>query len=309
MRAETQTLAQLVDNHVFLVGRPPVGEFLAFIKSQAVDSSAVDDRSLANDWRAANDHITAIEQQEIGLADNAAIGDVPESLGRLCEQLIADPIYQASFQVVPCQIGIVELDRLVVFQKQINLGFVEELKSQLGSRPSEEDIFRFCLPFHHPTPPVNGMRISQNSFAFVSPSTDLRVLDLEILDPTALASYTPSGPMSGVVALVVGFGSNFLNAVGAEGRLVLNNGSHRAYALRELGITHAPCIVQRVSRREELELFPQINANPDLYLRSARPPLLKDYFDERLRKIVRVPRKLRQIRAVVQFEQVDMPAV
>jgi hypothetical protein len=108
---------------------------------------------------------------------------------------------------------------------------------------------------------------------------------------------------------MVGFGSNFLNVVSVDRRLILNNGSHRAYALRELGITHVPCIVQVVSRREELELFPPVYANPDLYLKSARPPLLKDYFNDELRKIVRVPRKLRQIRAVVQFEQVDMPAV
>src|SRR2546430_11202463 len=37
--------------------------------------------------------------------------------------------------------------------------------------------------------------------------------------------------------------------------LILNNGSHRAYALRELGITRVPCIVQHVSCREELNVL------------------------------------------------------
>ena len=56
------------------------------------------------------------------------------------------------------------------------------------------------------------------------------------------------------MGLVVGFSSNYLNVVAAEGRLVLNNGYHRVYALRERGVTHVPCVMQRVTRREELEL-------------------------------------------------------
>lgn len=32
----------------------------------------------------------------------------------------------------------------------------------------------------------------------------------------------------------------------------LNNGNHRVYTLRALGITHAPCLIQRALSREEL---------------------------------------------------------
>jgi len=92
--------------------------------------------------------------------------------------------------------------------------------------------------------------------------------------------------------------------------LILNNGSHRAYALRELGLKEVPCIVQTVTRRDELELVASgdFQQFPDRYLKAPRPPLLKDYFDPKLRKIVVVQRKNRLVRVQIGVEQSDVPA-
>jgi len=94
-------------------------------------------------------------------------------------------------------------------------------------------------------------------------------------------------------------------------RLVLNNGNHRAYALRELGITHAPCIVQRVSSREELDVVASgdLREHPDLYLRHPRPLILKDYFNPKLRKIIPIHRRLRQVTIKFETDEAYVPAV
>jgi len=49
-------------------------------------------------------------------------------------------------------------------------------------------------------------------------------------------------------------------------RLILNNGSHRAFTLRQMGVTHVPCIVQHVSSRDELEVVASsaVRRNSDL---------------------------------------------
>jgi hypothetical protein len=114
----------------------------------------------------------------------------------------------------------------------------------------------------------------------------------------------------GVIGIAVGFGSNFLNAIHAEHRLVLNNGSHRAYALRDLGITHVPCIIQYASSREELSLVASgdLRDHPDLYLRSPRPSMLKDYFDPKLRKIIPIHRRLRQVTVKFETDEAYVPA-
>jgi len=51
-----------------------------------------------------------------------------------------------------------------------------------------------------------------------------------------------------------------------------------------------------------------VQNNPDRYLKAPRPPLLKDYFDPRLRKVVQVPRKNRLVRLQFAVEQSDVPA-
>ena len=56
-----------------------------------------------------------------------------------------------------------------------------------------------------------------------------------MLRPEQVTDYQAAGPLAGVVGVAVGYGSNFLNAVALGGRLVLNNGFHRAYALRPSG--------------------------------------------------------------------------
>src|SRR5205085_5385811 len=97
-------------------------------------------------------------------------------------------------------------------------------------------LYRVCLPIDHPTVPHRAGYVADNTYVFVSESNDIRFLDSVVLNPEQVVHYQSHGPIAGVLGLVVGYGSNYLNAIAAEGRLVLNNGSHRAYALRDLGV-------------------------------------------------------------------------
>ena len=300
-----------IDNHVFLVGRPPFNEFLGVVTSKAEFENEPDLTALSNEWRSANDHIKELEEHEKGLVESPTIDDPPKELGGSVQKVLDDPIFLKSFQVVAPAIKMVELDTLVVFQKHINLSYVESLKAMLGEQPTQEIIFKFCLPYDHPMPPATALRIGQNAFTFISPSTDLRLLEPVLFEGSQISEYRPSGPISKVLGLVVGFGSNFLNAIYANNRLVLNNGSHRAYALRDLGVTHVPCIIQKITRRDELDVIASgdFKEKPERYLDEIRPPLLKDYFDEKLRKIMPVKRTNRQVRFVIQMEATDVPDI
>lgn len=304
-------IQQQTDECIFLIGRPPFAEYLGFLTTQTLQGATTDYGPLATEWRAANDHIHDLEQQEAGWADNPTIGVLAPNLEPLWEQVRADSLFQRSFSIVPTSIGIVELDRLVVYQKLINLEHVRRLHHQLGDALSDEEVFRLCLPNEHVEPAVSRMRIANNAYLFVSPSNDLRFLEPTLLDATQITGVSPSGLISNMVGLAVGFGANYLNVIHAENRLVLNNGSHRAFALREMGITHVPCLIQHVSRREELKVMASsdLQQQPDTFLTDPRPPLLKDYFDPKLRKVVATPRRLRQVKITFAIEQLDIPAV
>ncbi len=300
----------VADEHVFLIGRPPIGEFLGFVKNQTVDAHNAAVATLANQWREANDHIRELEAAEAGLADNPPIEEIDPSLRAMASELEADPIFKRSFEVLPTSLHVVELDRLIVYQKHINLAFVDKIKGQLGPKPTAEQIFRLCIPTDHPQPRIVMGPVANNAFVFSSPSTDLRFLDATLFKPDQVRGHKAGGPISGVVGLVVGFGSNFVNAVRVNGRLILNNGSHRAYALRDMGIKRVPCLIQHVSREEEIEAvgIADLQQRRDVYLKAPRPPLLKDYFDAKLRQILLVPRHHRQIRVAFQVENLNVPA-
>jgi hypothetical protein len=204
----------------------------------------------------------------------------------------------------------VELDRMVVFQHHIDLTHVRELKKKIGPAPTEEQIFRICLPFDHPQPPVKWSRMRRDTYVFVSPSNDLRFLSMMPLDPDNITGYAPPGNLVGVIGAGIGFGSNFLNAIHIGNRVFLNNGSHRSYALRDLGVTHVPCIVQHVASMDELDIVnsSDIIDDPDYYLKHPRPAMFKDYFNPQLRKVMAAKRELRQIMVKFEITEGNIPA-
>lgn len=299
--------------HVLLVGHPPVAEFLGYIATQTVDGRSGDEGALMDAWRRGNDHLLSLAETEDGYADGIAFGDMPEELAPLAARALADPVMRRDYALAPVSIEWIELDRLVVHQTHINLAFADELGAEIGESPTAIRIFEFALPSEkRRDPPVQAGRIGEAGWIFKSVSNDFRILDAELLEPEQVTGFDPAGVPSVVVALSLGYGSNYLSALSVGSRLVLHNGSHRAYALRAAGQTHAPCLVQHISRHEELRAIVgdghPLTAPGENILTTGRPPLFKDYFDEQLRMIVSVPASLRQIQVGFNLNVTDQPA-
>ncbi len=292
---------------LYLNGRPTLKHLLHFA-AKACDSDP--EGTLVDEWHAASGILKALEKEEGGAADNAEMLPLGPQYEPLLVEFLKDPIQRSSFNAVPTDIALVELDKLVVYQKHIDLTFTGQLEKDLGPTPDWNRVFRTCLPYDHPKPPVKWSRLSSDSYVFVSPSNDLRFLGATPLRDREFQDCSSLGAVVSVLGLAVGFGSNFMNAVYSDGRLILNNGSHRAYTLRKLGVTHAPCIVQHVPSRAALEVVAshEVRSDLDLYLTNPRPPMLRDYFDPRLHKIFSFEPKLQQITIRVEVSETSVPA-
>jgi hypothetical protein len=297
------------DETLYLTGRPTLKDFIRFLGNHAARPQ--EEGTLTDEWQSAVKVVRRLEQEEAGAADNPAILKIGPEYEALLIEFLKDPLVRSGFNTVPTEVALVELDRLVVYQKHIDLTFVRELEKKLGPAPTQEEVFRTCLPYDHPQPPAKWSRVHHDKFVFVSASNDLRFLDVMALQPGNIRDYPPPGNILGVMGIAVGFGSNFMNAVYAENRLVLNNGSHRAYALRKMGLTYAPCIVQHVSSRDELDLVASsdVRRDPDFYLTNPRPSMLRDYFDSRIHKVVPVTRRLRQVTVSFEIDESYVPAL
>jgi hypothetical protein len=303
--------ATIADPHVFLIGRPPINEYLGFVTERTIEGRDADPRSLVDAWRTANDHVLALESTEAGIADGIEIGELPDELHPFRERVLSDPLVQRSFAMTPIGVGMVELDRMIVYQKHINLAHIARLAPRVAAATTPEEIFRLCLPtIEDRVDPPTGFGGGQGGWTFKSPSVDFRVLGAKVLDPSQVEGLDIAGVSTHVVAVAVGYGANYLAAAHVEGRLILWNGSHRAYALREAGHTHVPCLVTHVSRRDELEAMGQeeVNANVDRYLSAPRPPILRDYFDDELRLIGHVQPRVRQVQVGLNVGVGDLPA-
>jgi hypothetical protein len=281
---------------IVLLGQPSLQHYLDFVRDIVVGGEAADPRVVCDEWRRANDVYHELEESEAGIADAAECLDLDPALEPLAEALRADPQFRRTFDALPVSIGMVELDRLVVFQTEVTRQFIERIRRRLGRRPDPRSLFRLCLPVGEREAPLQIRRTGARRYSFSSESTDLRFHEAALLQPGQVSGYGSFGPIGGIVGLVVGFGSNMLNVVRSDTRMVLHNGYHRACALRAMGITHAPCIIQTVTRRAELAIAATQKVNDDaaFYFKAARPPLLKDFFDPRVSKVMPV-RRMRKV--------------
>lgn len=284
-----------IREELWLLGQPRLSDYLDFVRRRVVGGRDLPRSQIVDAWRTANDHLAQLEDDEDGLADQAECLDLPSDMRAAADELSANAMFTDTFDRVPTQFAMIELDKIVVSQRHVTLPFVKDLSQRLRAAPGGDALFRLCQPIQRRDPPVSILRSASDRFSFVSDSSDLRFHDAALLSPDQISGHAGCGPVAGVIGLFVGHGSNFLSVIRSDDRMVLHNGYHRACALRMAGYTHAPAIVQTVSRRDELEIVaaPAVVEDPAFYFRARRPPLLKDFFDPQLSTVLSVRRSRR----------------
>jgi hypothetical protein len=305
MAADHTSKAEQVCEEMWMLGQPPLQDYLDFVRHKVINGAMLSPKKLVDEWRIANDYYYDLEESEAGIADKVECRDLDPALDSLAKKAMDSPQYRNTFDTLPTTFAMVELDRLVVFQPHVARHFVETLKAKLGPKPSPEALFDFCLPLGQPDANVRIQRVGSERYTFQSESSDFRFHEPVLLKPDQITNYESFGSVAGIIGLVVGYGPNFLTVLRSDNRLMLHNGYHRACALRALGITHAPCLVQTVTRLDELYLTAarQVAKNPAFYFKAPRPPLLKDFFDPKIRKVLPTSKLLRMIEIKFEVEE------
>ena len=291
-----------VSETAWLLGQPSLDNYLSFVRNQVIDGRSLKRKDLVDEWRDANDYYYDLEISEAGLADRIDVRDLDRRLRPLVNEIVADNRYQEAFDTVPTRIAMVELDKLIVSQLHIDISHTDRLETRLGRGARTADLLRFCQPLDRAEPPLTVRRTGKNRYTFWSTSSDFRFHEAKLLGHEQMSNAGAIPADNGILGLKVGYSSNFLSVIESDKRMVLHNGHHRAYALRAMGYTHAPCIIQTVTRTDELNLVAsrEVTESPAHYFKAARPPLLKDFFDLRIRKVFQLPRILRMVE--VSFE-------
>lgn len=274
---------------LWLLGQPALTDYLDYVKRSVVGGEQIGRRALIDEWRTANDYYHELETAEEGIADTVERLPLPATLRPLATELKANPHYVHTFDRMPTEIEMVELAKIVVSQRRVTRTFIDGLRARLDPHPALPELFRFCQPLERRDPPLTIRRLSKDRYLFISESNDLRFHEAVLLRPDRLVDYDSGGPLGAIAGVAIGYSSNFLSLVRYEERVVLHNGYHRAVAMLAAGITHAPCVVQTVTRKDEIEVSAgdAVVEDPAFYFRARRPPILKDYLDPRIAKALR----------------------
>lgn len=298
-----------IREEIWLLGQPPLKDHLDFIRRCVAGGDAMDPRALCDAWRKANDHYYDLERREAGLAERAVARPLPAAMKPLAEALSTHSHFRCTFDALPVTFGMVELDSLIVYQPHVTRPFVERLGARLDPAPDAAGLFHFCQPMDRRDPEVKVQRLGSGRYLFTCDSNDFRYHRSTLLRPEQVSDFETFGPMSFMVGAAIGFGGNFLSVIRSDRRMLLHNGYHRACALRAAGYTHAPAVIQTVTRRDELALVaPQcVVDEPAFYFGAARPPLLKDFFDPKIRTVLPVRRMEKMIEVTIDVNEYDLP--
>ena len=299
-----------IDPTVILRGLLPLPRLIRFVRERCPPGS-LDEAVLMDEWRQARAVALRLIDEEAGHAEDVGVQALPEEMKPLAEQVLRQPSMHRLATLVPRSWCMVEIDRLVVFQDSINLRHADQLKASMGATPDAQQLMDLasCNGTHaHPT--VRFTR-SDGEYTFAAESNDLRFLDVTTVDPVAIADYEPFGAASHAIVIYLGFSDNVISATRFGKRIILTNGSHRAYALRALGFRYVPCLLTDASDEatSDLLLPAAIKQDRQLYLHAPRPPLFKDYIDPRLTRIVPVVRKHYALRAKLDLQRITVPAL
>lgn len=288
----------LSDHVLCLTGVTRLADFINFVHERTVGGRERDRGELADAWRQSARAFEALQTTEAGLADAPPVLPLPALLQSHVKKLAKLTHFQRTFSAVPVAFGMVELDKLVVYQQHISGSAVTKMTDTLAAPLSDTALADLCLPLNAADAGFKVALEEDGRIIFVSDSHDARFQGAQLVKPSDVKGLKVNGHSQAVLALSVGFTTNVLNVVRYNKRMVLNNGYHRAFALRQMGITHAPCLIQVCTHWEDVGLTgsSEITDNGPVYFSSARPPLLKDYANPDLTRMFPAKHLRKEIR-------------
>jgi hypothetical protein len=267
----------------YLMGAMPQIQLTMTIRLTCIPEDVNRIPEIVQAWRGASARMLELANQEAGAAERVVVEDAPAGIRARLEEIGVDPLFRASFSDMPASFNVVELDKIVAPQREVNLDYVDSLRSRIPGK-SVEKLVEFCIGPRTEPPELKALQTGQNQMTFSSRSLDLRFLGgfpKPIGEDDIHVAHMGGQPVE-VVTLLIGFGAAPINAWMVGQRLVLANGFHRVVALRSEGITQAPIVVRRVAN-PEIE-FPEqfLGLSRAYLLQQPRPVLVKDFFDTTL---------------------------
>lgn len=285
-------------------------EVLHYLRTQTVNEELLRLQDVMQSWLEVQPRVADLSRLEAGIADTMRVSEIPGEYQAKVERFATDNLFRKSFSQLPVRFALVEIDKLIAPQRTVNLDYVAKLVEKFSGDPSLDDLLDFCVSPKREMEAIQHLEVGPNAHVFSSPNSDIRFLGafLKQLTNEDLEHAVGGGLPAAAVISFVGYGAAPVNVFRWQNRVVLNNGFHRVYALRSLGVREIPVVVQCVSN-PQLEFPPQVVGLPKEYLLgTVRPVIMKDFFEPGFTTTVKVRDRLKMVSIQIGGNQHDIPA-
>lgn len=285
-------------------------EVLHYIRTQCPTDEGKRLQEILQTWNDLQARVQDLMQREAGLAETIQVTPVPTEHQERLNEWAADPLFQKTFSGRAVSFELVEIDKLIAPQRTVNLDYVERLLGRYPKEPALTDLLEICLSPKREMDPIQHLEIAPNTHVFSSPNSDIRFLGAFVkeITPEDLRHAVGGGLPAAAIIAFIGYGGAPVNALRAGSRVVLNNGFHRVYALRSLGVSQVPVVMLHLNN-PALEFPPQVSGLPKEYLLGVpRPVLLKDFFEPGFATTLRVRERIKIVTVGIALNQHDVPS-
>jgi hypothetical protein len=285
-------------------------QVLHHVRTQALEEESERRPEIMSAWERLQPRVTELVRREAGVAETIRLSPISKQYQSQLEASASDPLFRKTFSLLPISFAFAEIDKLIAPQRVVNLDYVDRLLASYPKSPAIEDLLAICVSPKRGMDPIQHLEVAPNAHVFSSPNSDIRFLGAFVkhLTPEDLDYAVLGGLPGAAIIAFIGYGGAPVNVLKAGDRIVLNNGFHRVYALRSLGITEVPVVVQHI-RNIELEFPPNVAGLPkDYLLRVPRPVLVKDFFEPDFAIPLRVRERIKMVTVGINLSEHEVPS-
>jgi hypothetical protein len=223
----------------------------------------------------------AVAARPAGIEQASIVSALPAELAGHAARLEATPA-GTGMRADGWEIALVDLGRVAAFQTHVFTDTATERVA--GLEPGDlQSIAELTLPVNDTAPVSAQYDEFKQAYTITSPNPNFKVVG-------PVNGPLPDGTMA--FGFKVTMAASFVQVARFQGRYVMRDGYHRAFGLLSRGITRVPAYVRDFDTTENLApagMMPQAAWLGD------RPPLLRDYHDDRVAEPVSLPAQHRLI--------------
>jgi len=307
-----------MEEKIYNLGFMPLNEVTGLVLNELGES--YDLERVKNLWLPKSQKMNQIFNTQPQLIDENKLKDIikdidsthSQKLQEIESKLQLNPFWKANAH----SIKLVKIDELIALQSFVNLNRAHSLAKKIAKNATVEELLDFVFDFNRKPPQINHHSIANNAILFSTIDHDVRPGKIEV---RKIERYAQNGSGDKISALVIPIleGDSSVYCINTHTSyqlpdgtnkmayfLTLQNGIHRAYALRSLGIEYMPCLIIEPKTSNETNML-MGNWPPERLQQngSQRPPLMKDFFNQELTETFKMRKRLLCVRVEWKVEK------